>query len=76
MADSAIEGAVRGAAEKKLFFDTGVFDKNVYGFVRPAVTGLNARSMLSIKYGDLNSPFEYDLVKALYYNYRKIQVIK
>nr|WP_314115136.1 VacJ family lipoprotein [uncultured Leptotrichia sp.] len=75
-ADTMAEGAVRTAAEEKLFFDTGVFDKKVYGFTRPAVTGLNARSMLSMRYGDLNSPFEYDLVKAFYYNYRKIQVIK
>ena len=75
-ADAAMEGAARGVVDKKLFFDTGIFDKTVYGFTRPVVTGLNARSMLSIKYGDLNSPFEYDLVKALYYNYRKIQVMK
>ena len=75
-ADAAMEGAARGVVDKKLFFDTGIFDKTVYGFTRPVVTGLNARSMLSIKYGDLNSPFEYDLVKALYYNYRKIQVAK
>ena len=74
--DTVTEGAVRGVAEEKLFFDTGVFDKTVYGFTRPAVTGLNARSMLSMRYGDLNSPFEYDLVKALYYHYRKIQVMK
>mgnify|MGYP000953756584 FL=1 len=75
-ADTAIEGAARGVAEEKLFFDTGVFDKNVYGFTRPVVTGLNARSMFNLRYGDLNSPFEYDFVKALYYNYRKIQVAK
>ena len=75
-ADTAMESAARGVVEEKLFFDTEVFDKNIYGFTRPVVTGLNARSMLSIKYGDLNSPFEYDLVKALYYNYRKIQVAK
>ena len=75
-ADAAMEGAARGVVDKKLFFDTGIFDKTVYGFTRPVVTGLNARSMLSIKYGDLNSPFEYDLVKALYYNYRKVQVMK
>ena len=75
-ADAAMEGAARGVVDKKLFFDTGIFDKTVYGFTRPVVTGLNARSMLGIKYGDLNSPFEYDLVKALYYNYRKIQVMK
>ncbi|WP_315515066.1 VacJ family lipoprotein [Leptotrichia wadei] len=75
-ADAAMEGATRGVVDKKLFFDTGIFDKTVYGFTRPVVTGLNARSMLSIKYGDLNSPFEYDLVKALYYNYRKVQVMK
>ena len=74
--DTVTEGAVRGVAEEKLFFDTGVFDKTVYGFTRPAVTGLNARSMLSMRYGDLNSPFEYDLVRALYHNYRKIQVVK
>ena len=74
--DTVTEGAVRTAAEEKLFFDTGVFDKTVYGFTRPAVTGLNARSMLSMRYGDLNSPFEYDLVRALYHNYRKIQVVK
>ena len=74
--DTVTEGAVRGVAEEKLFFDTGVFDKTVYGFTRPVVTGLNARSMLSMRYGDLNSPFEYDLVRALYHNYRKIQVVK
>ena len=74
--DTVVEGAARGVAEEKLFFDTGVFDKTVYGFTRPAVTGLNVRSLLSMRYGDLNSPFEYDLVKAFYYNYRKIQVAK
>ena len=74
--DSISEGAVRRVAEEKLFFDTGVFDKNIYGFTKPDVTGLNASSMIGMRYGDLNSPFEYDLVKAIYYNYRKIQVIK
>lgn len=74
--DNITEGAVRRVAEEKLFFDTDVFDKDVYGFTRPVVTGLNARSLFSMRYGDLNSPFEYDLVKAFYYNYRKIQVIK
>ena len=74
--DNITEGAVRRIAEEKLFFDTDVFDKDVYGFTRPVVTGLNARSLVSMRYGDLNSPFEYDLVKAFYYNYRKIQVIK
>ena len=72
--DLISEGAVRRV--EKLFFDTGVFDKNVYGFTKPVVTGLNASSMSGMRYGDLNSPFEYDLVKAIYYNYRKIQVIK
>ena len=75
-ADTAMESAARGVVEEKLFFDTGIFDKNIYGFTRPVVTGLNARSMFNLRYGDLNSPFEYDLVKALYYNYRKIQVAK
>ena len=74
--DSISEGAVRRVAEEKLFFDTGVFDKNIYGFTKPVVTGLNASSMIGMRYGDLNSPFEYDLLKAIYYNYRKIQVIK
>lgn len=74
--DSISEGAVRRVAEEKLFFDTGVFDKNIYGFTRPIVTGLNARSLIGFRYGDLNSPFEYDLVRALYYNYRKMQVRK
>ncbi len=76
LADSAMEGAVRKWAEDELFFDTGVFDKNIYGFARPVVTGLNARSLINFRYGDLNSPFEYDLVKAMYYNYRKIHVVK
>ena len=53
-----------------------IFDKNIYGFTRPTVTGLNARSLVGFRYGDLNSPFEYDLVKALFYNYRKMQVRK
>ena len=72
--DLISEGAVRRV--EKLFFDTGGFDKNGYGFTKPVVTGLNASSMIGMRYGDLNSPFEYDLVKAIYYNYRKIQVIK
>ena len=75
-ADMAMEGYVRRKVETELFFDTGVFDKNIYGFTRPVVTGLNARSLIGFRYGDLNSPFEYDLVKALYYNYRKMQVRK
>lgn len=76
IADSAMEGAVRGIAEDKLFFDTKIFDKDIYGGVRPVATGLNARSLIGFKYGDLNSPFEYDLVKMLYTNYRKLQVKK
>ena len=76
IADSAMEGFARKKAEKELFFDTGVFDKNIYGLTRPIVTGLNARSLIGFRYGDLNSPFEYDLVKALFYNYRKMQVRK
>ena len=75
-ADMAMEGYVRRKVETELFFDTGVFDKNIYGFTRPTVTGLNARSLIGFRYGDLNSPFEYDLVRALYYNYRKMQVRK
>ena len=74
--DGAMEGAARGYVEDKLFFDTGVFDKTVYGFTRPVVTGLNLRSLINFKYGDLNSPFEYDLVKILYQNYRKVQIKK
>ena len=76
LADTAMESAARGAVEDALFFDKGVFDENIYGFTRPVMTGLNARSLISFKYGDLNSPFEYDLVRAFYYNFRKIQVAK
>ena len=76
IADSAMEGVARKWAEDELFFDTGVFDKEIYGYARTTVTGLNARSLIGFRYGDLNSPFEYDLVKAMYYNYRKIQVVK
>ena len=71
-----MESAARRVAERELFFETGVFDKNVYGFTRPVVTGLNARSLVDFRYGDLNSPFEYDLVKAVFYNYRKLKVVK
>ena len=74
--DTLGEGAVRGIAENKLFFDTGVFNEDIYGVTRPIVTGLNARSIFSMRYGDLNSPFEYDLVKVLYYNYRKVKIMK
>ena len=76
LADTAMESAARGAVEDALFFDKGVFDENIYGFTRPVMTGLNVRSLISFKYGDLNSPFEYDLVRAFYYNFRKIQVAK
>lgn len=74
--DTVMESAARRVAERELFFETGVFDKNVYGFTRPIVTGLNARSLVDFRYGDLNSPFEYDLVKAVFYNYRKLKVVK
>ncbi|AMD94376.1 MlaA family lipoprotein [Leptotrichia sp. oral taxon 847] len=74
--DGAMEGAARGVVEDKLFFDTGVFDKTTYGFTRPVVTGLNLRSLVNFRYGDLNSPFEYDLVKIFYQNYRKVQIKK
>ena len=60
IADSAMEGYVKGKVETELFFDTGVFDKSIYGFTRPVVTGLNARSLIGFRYGDLNSPFEYE----------------
>lgn len=76
LADNTVEGYVTGIAEENLFFDTGVFDKNIYKHTRPIVTGLNARSFIGFRYGDLNSPFEYDLVRAFYYNFRKIQVKK
>lgn len=74
--DSMMESGVRNVADKNLFFDTDVFDKKMYGIVRPVATGLNARSLIGFKYGDLNSPFEYDLIKIMYMNYRKIQVKK
>lgn len=64
------------ALSKINFFDTGIFDKTAYGFTRPVVTGLNLRSLINFKYGDLNSPFEYDFVKILYQNYRKVQIKK
>ena len=76
LADTAMESVVTRKVEEELFFDTGVFDKTVYGYTRPIVTGLNARSLIGFRYGDLNSPFEYDLVKAFYYNFRKIQIKK
>ena len=28
------------------------------------------------KYGDMNSPFEYDLARAFIYNYRQLQIGK
>lgn len=76
LADTAMESAVRHPVEDTLFYDTDMFDKKIYGFVRPTITGLNIRSLIDFKYGDLNSPFEYDLVRALYYNIRKIQIAK
>ena len=71
IADNTMESYVMGIAEEKLFFDTKIFDKTIYGHTRPIVTGLNARSLITFRYGDLNSPFEYDLVRAFYYNFRK-----
>lgn len=76
IADNTMESYVMGIAEEKLFFDTKIFDKTIYGHTRPIVTGLNARSLITFRYGDLNSPFEYDLVRAFYYNFRKINIKK
>lgn len=76
LADTTMESIVRGKVEDELFFDTEIFDKTVYGYTRPIITGLNARSLIGFRYGDLNSPFEYDLVRAFYYNFRKIQIKK
>ena len=60
----------------EVFYDNNILDKDLTGPIEATVNGLNVRSLLNFKYGDLNSPFEYDLVKALFFNYRKLQIIK
>lgn len=73
IAGSAMEGVARNGLKMNCFLIQVSLTKEIYGYARTTVTGLNARSLIGFRYGDLNSPFEYDLVKAMYYNYRKIQ---
>jgi phospholipid-binding lipoprotein MlaA len=74
--DSAMTMPVKALVYDKAFYETNILDQELTGPIEATINGINARSLLNIKYGDLNSPFEYDLVKALYFNYRKLQIIK
>ena len=74
--DSAMTMPVKAFVYDKALYDTNILDQELTGPIEATINGINTRSLLSIKYGDLNSPFEYDLVKALYFNYRKLQIIK
>lgn len=74
--DSTIEGFGRKEIfEKNILYDNGV-NERAYGLARTTITGLDARSLIYFKYGDFNSPFEYDLVKIFYSNFRKLNIKK
>lgn len=74
--DGIMEHKVRAnILEKPLLFRKGV-DEFTYGSTRVTATGLSASSYVNFRYGDFNSPFEYDLVKIFYSNFMKIKVKK
>lgn len=76
IADTTIEGMARKAIfEDPILYDNGI-KESIYGVTRTVVTGLNAKSLINFRYGYFNSPFEYDLIKMFYINFRKIQIRK
>ena len=76
IADTTIEGMARQAIfEDPILYDNGI-KESIYGVTRTVVTGLNAKSLINFRYGYFNSPFEYDLIKMFYINFRKIQIRK
>ncbi len=74
-----VDGYVSGQVQEKIFnntiYEIGI-EKNVFFPTKTTAQGLNARAMVKFKYGDMNSPFEYDLARAFIYNYRQLQVGK
>lgn len=74
-----VDGYVAGEIQEKIFkntvYEIGV-QKNVFFPTKTTAQGLNARAVVKFKYGDMNSPFEYDLARAFIYNYRELQVWK
>ncbi|MDR2878942.1 MAG: VacJ family lipoprotein [Fusobacteriales bacterium] len=74
-----VDSYVSGEVQKKIFdntiYEAGI-EKNVFLPAKTTVQGLNARAMVKFKYGDMNSPFEYDLARAFIYNYRQLQTGK
>ena len=74
--DTGIEGITQKVMfENRLLYANGV-KETIYVPVRATMTGFNLRSLIDFKYGDFNSPFEYDLIKMFYINFRKIQIRK
>ena len=75
-----VDTGIQGIAQKVIFenpllYANGV-KETIYVPVRATMTGFNLRSLIDFKYGDFNSPFEYDLIKMFYINFRKIQIRK
>ena len=74
-----VDGYVSGKVQEKIFnntiYEIGI-EKNIFFPTKTTAQGLNARAMVKFKYGDMNSPFEYDLARAFIYNYRQLQVGK
>lgn len=74
-----VDGYVSGEIQEKIFkntlYEIGI-EKNVFLPTKTTTQGLNARAIVKFKYGDMNSPFEYDLARAFIYNYRELQVGK
>lgn len=74
--DTGIEGITQKVIfENPLLYANGV-KETIYVPARATITGFNLRSLIDFKYGDFNSPFEYDLIKMFYINFRKIQIRK
>ena len=74
-----VDGYMSGEVQS-LIFDSTIYEigveADVFFPVKVTAQGLNARAMVQFKYGDMNSPFEYDLARAFIYNYRRLQVTK
>ena len=74
-----VDGYVSGQVQEKIFnntiYEIGI-EKNVFFPTKTTAQGLNARAMVKFKYGDMNSPFEYDLARAFIFNYRQLQIGK
>ncbi len=76
LVDNAMTNPVKGLVYDEFLYEPNILDEELTGAIEPIINGINKRSSIGFQYGQLNSPFEYDFVKILFTNFRKVEVVK